>query len=244
MVNDGFNDIECFFFDLDGTLLDISDEVFGEEYMKLLVQQFIDIFSPKDFLNYFMKSVDALMEHKDYDNFAIESFLSKFNELSGIEREEAWRRLEQFYSNEFGELKKHVIDSPASRSLIKTLQSKGKKILLATNPVFPEIATRRRVDWAGLDYENDFIFVPHITNSNAVKPDPRYYHNLIEMVKVDPSKILMVGNDYMYDGSASQVGIKTWIVDKNISHLEYRDKYQIDYEGSLEELLVKVNSMD
>ncbi len=77
-----------------------------------------------------------------------------------------------------------------------------------------------------------------------MKPDPRYYHNLIELVDTDPSKILMVGNDYLYDGSASQVGIKTWIVDINRSHSDYRDKFQIDYEGSLKELLDRVNDMD
>ncbi len=145
METDGFNDIECFFFDLDGTLLDISDDIFGQEYTKLLAKYFIDIFEPQEFLKYFMTSVDALMEHKDYENYAIESFLSKFNELSGVDRDEAWRRLEEFYSNDFGELQKYVNDSSLSKSLVNSIQSKGKKILLATNPVFPEIATRQRV---------------------------------------------------------------------------------------------------
>ena len=209
MSTDDFNNIDCFFFDLDGTLLNISDEIFEKEYMKLLVKHFIDLFTPEKFLNYFMTSVEALMQHNDYESYAIESFVAKFSELSGMERDEAWRRLIEFYSNDFGQLQKYVVESPVSNSLIKSIQSKGKKILLATNPVFPEIATRQRVEWANLDYENDFIFIPHITNSNAVKPDPQYYQNLMDIVNVPAEKILMVGNDFLYDGSASLVGIKT-----------------------------------
>ncbi|OLS23870.1 MAG: Pyrophosphatase PpaX [Candidatus Heimdallarchaeota archaeon LC_2] len=244
MSTDDFNNIECFFFDLDGTLLNISDQIFEQEYTKLLVNHFIDVFTPGEFLDYFMTSVEALMKHNDYENYVIESFLSKFSELSGMGRDDAWNRLHEFYSNNFGQLQKYVIESPVSKSLIKSLESRGKKIVLATNPVFPEIATRQRVKWANLDYENDFIFIPHISNSNAVKPDPQYYQNLLDIVNVPAEKILMVGNDFLYDGSASLVGIKTWIIDNNRSHLEYKDKLQIDYEGSLEDLLIRINSMD
>ena len=77
-----------------------------------------------------------------------------------------------------------------------------------------------------------------------MKPDPQYYQNLMDIVNVPAEKILMVGNDFLYDGSASLVGIKTWIIDNNRSHTEFKDKFKIDYEGSLEELLTRVNSMD
>lgn len=239
---DTLNKIECFFFDLDGTLLNIPDQDFELEYSRLIASSFIDTYNPETFFSYFLPSVEALMMHKDYNSYVIESFLSKFSELSGMGKEDVWDRLHSFYTNEFGELQKLVKPSTVPKELIQEIQSQNKKVILATNPVFPEIATRQRVEWAGLDYNSDFLFVPHVNNSTAVKPDPQYYYNLIDLVNVQPNNILMVGNDYLYDGSASQVGIKTWIVDYNQSHLEYKDKFQIDYEGSLEELLVRLNS--
>lgn len=236
------NSIECFFFDLDGTLLNISDQDFELEYSKLIAKSFIDLYNPETFFSYFLPSVEALMNHKDYDKYVIDSFLSKFTELSGMGRDDIWDRLHNFYTNDFRRLQNLVKPTTISRELIDNIQSQGKKVILATNPVFPEIATRQRVEWAGLDYNSDFLFVPHVNNSTAVKPDSQYYHNLIDLVDVQPNNILMVGNDYLYDGSASQVGIKTWIVNFNQSHLEYKDKFQIDYEGSLEDLLVRINS--
>ncbi|MCE7735190.1 MAG: HAD family hydrolase [Candidatus Heimdallarchaeota archaeon] len=235
------NSIECFFFDLDGTLLNISDQDFELMYSKLIANSFKDLYNPETFFSYFLPSVEALMNHRDYSTNVIESFLSKFSELSGMGKDEIWERLHNFYTNDFGKLQNLVKPSTISKDLIDKIQSQNKKVVLATNPVFPEIATKQRVEWAGLDYNSDFLFVPHVSNSTAVKPDPQYYHNLIDIVKIEPSKILMVGNDYLYDGSASQVGIKTWIVDFNQSHLDYKDKFQIDYEGSLEELLVRIN---
>ncbi|MHA2278756.1 MAG: HAD family hydrolase [Candidatus Kariarchaeaceae archaeon] len=240
---DSLENIECFFFDLDGTLLDLSDDKFDVEYIKLITNYFIDHYDPETFLSYFMPSVEALMSHDDNENLVIESFLDKFSELSGMKRDDVWNNLHGFYSSDFGYLRDHVNPTPISRSLIDKIQSMGKKIVLATNPVFPEIATRQRVEWAGLNYDEDFLYVPHVNNSRTVKPNPKYYQNLIEMVNIPPEKILMVGNDFLYDGSASQVGIKTWIVDFNQSHLEYKDKFQIDHVGSLDELFKLINTI-
>ena len=242
MEDGNLNNIECFFFDLDGTLLDLSDKAFDVEYSKLITNYFKEQYDPNTFLSYFMPAVEALMKHNDYTKPIIDSFLDKFNELSGMDRNEVWEQLSGFYSSDFGNLRDHVNPTPISKSLIRYLQSKKKKIVLATNPVFPEIATRQRVEWAGLDYDNDFIFVPTVSNSSSLKPDPHYFRTLMDMVNVPAEKILMIGNDFLYDGSASRVGIKTWIVNINQSNLEYKNKFHIDYEGSLEELFDKVKT--
>ena len=112
MFENGLDNIECFFFDLDGTLLNIPDELFEEKYSKLIVRSFMDVYDTETFFSYFLPSVEALMNHKDYNNHVIESFLLKFSELSGMDKEEVWNRLHNFYATDFGQLQNLVTKSP------------------------------------------------------------------------------------------------------------------------------------
>jgi FMN phosphatase YigB (HAD superfamily) len=57
------------------------------------------------------------------------------------------------------------------------------------------------------------------------------------MAGVKAEQSLMVGNDYFFDMAASKLGIKTWMTDNYRGHPEYKDKFRIDYQGSLEQLL-------
>ena len=51
----------------------------------------------------------------------------------------------------------------------------------------------------------------------------------------------MVGNDFLFDMSASSIGIKTWMIDNYQSNLEFKEKYSVDYKGSLVELYNLLN---
>ena len=57
----------------------------------------------------------ALMNHRDYSTNVIESFLSKFSELSGMGNEEIWERLHNFYTKDFGKLQNLVKPSTISK---------------------------------------------------------------------------------------------------------------------------------
>ena len=54
---------------------------------------------------------------------------------------------------------------------IKKLKEMGYPLVLATNPIFPRVATMQRIDWAGLDVE-DFELVTVYENFNYSKPNP------------------------------------------------------------------------
>ena len=88
-------------------------------------------------------------------------------------------------------------------------------MILATNPIFPSIATLQRVSWAGLDKDN-FSLITTYENSTYCKPNPKYYEEIIQKMNLDPSECIMVGNDAIEDIAAGVTGMKVYIITNNL----------------------------
>jgi FMN phosphatase YigB (HAD superfamily) len=91
------------------------------------------------------------------------------------------------------------------------LKSKGIRIVLATNPLFPAIATHSRARWAGLHPE-DFELITTYENSRHCKPNPDYYRDILETLKVRPEECVMVGNDVGEDMIAGELGMQVFLL--------------------------------
>lgn len=84
-------------------------------------------------------------------------------------------------------------------------------MVLATNPIFPAVATRKRVVWAGLSV-NDFELVTTYENSHSCKPNPAYYREILQKIGVSSEACLMVGNDVTEDMVAKTLGMKVFLL--------------------------------
>jgi FMN phosphatase YigB (HAD superfamily) len=89
----------------------------------------------------------------------------------------------------------------------------GYEVALATNPIFPSIATRKRISWTGLDY-NDFKLVTTYENSSFCKPNLKYYEEILSKLGYQANECLMVGNDVAEDMIASKLGMKVFLLPK------------------------------
>ena len=106
--------------------------------------------------------------------------------------------------------------------MIDILKQKNIPIILATNPIFPAVATEARISWAGLD-KNDFLFYTTYENSRYCKPNPKYYLEVAEKLGVKPEECLMVGNDTLDDMVAETVGMKVFLLTNNLVNRESKD---------------------
>ena len=95
--------------------------------------------------------------------------------------------------------------------MIKKLKAKGLRVALATNPLFPAVATESRIRWAGLDLK-DFDLVTTYENSSFCKPNPAYYKEIMEKLGVSAEECVMVGNDVQEDGAAAKLGMRVFIL--------------------------------
>jgi len=77
---------------------------------------------------------------------------------------------------------------------------------------------------------------------HATKPNPHYYQEIMEIIKVVPEHCLMVGNDVEEDLVAKTLGMQTFLVE---DHMLNRKNLPIvtDYQGKLEILLDFVSNL-
>jgi hypothetical protein len=76
----------------------------------------------------------------------------------------------------------------------------GYRIAIATNPIFPAIATRERLRWAGLAPEDyPFEIISTYENFHFGKPHPAYYLELIAQLGWPDTGFVVVGNDMDLD---------------------------------------------
>ena len=77
-------------------------------------------------------------------------FWNSFSKDLSIRREEVETEVLDFYGNDFNQAICTTRPDPFAAEIIRYLKEKGKKVYLATNPVFPRCATMNRIRWAGL----------------------------------------------------------------------------------------------
>ncbi|MCI5652116.1 MAG: HAD family hydrolase [Ruminococcus bromii] len=204
--------IDTIFFDLDGTLLPMDNDIFTKGYFKGLVGKLAPYgYDPKQIVDGVWRGTAAMVKNdgsrpnKDAFWATFEPFIPNWNP--------AHRALtDTFYSEEFREAKRFTGENPLARPLIDTLKRDGLHVVLATNPLFPANGIETRLNWIGLT-SSDFELVTTYENMHYCKPNPKYYTEILEMLGKKPEECLMVGNNTDEDCAAAQAaGMKTILV--------------------------------
>jgi len=228
--------IKNYLFDLDGTLLPLNEDDFLEKYMTLIGQKFFEIgLDPKVMIKRLWTGTKAMVENngeKTNEDVFWDIFYPESDNHSDLKS-----KLEKFYQNEFNHVFDSTIPSDYSEKIIKTLKDKGANVYLLTNPIFPKVATLRRIEWAGLNAE-DFIYITTYENSSFAKPNIKYYQTIMEKFNLKPSETMMVGNDVYEDMIASELGMRTYLIKDCIKNT-YGKKYKHFEQGTLEEFYKK-----
>lgn len=203
--------INTVLFDLDGTLLPHDLSVFAKTYFQLLSKRLIkEGFGREDLGQILVSSLNAV-KNSDGTKLNCEVFWQSMAEKFGSDIRVLENKLEDFYTNEFCELKKVCSYNPLVPKLIKRLKDEGYRLILATNPVFPPIASEIRASWGGVDVR-DFELLTHYGNFHTSKPSVEYYKELIKTADIDVNTALMVGNDARDDGAAREAGIDVFLI--------------------------------
>lgn len=203
--------IKAIFFDLDGTLLPMDQEVFVNAYLgglaKLLAPRG---YEPKAVAAALWKGTKDMMKN-DGTLRNDRVFWNSFSEILGEDIRKEESLLDEFYAGDFQLVKNVCGYTDRSKRLVDSLKARGFTVVLATSPLFPNVATESRIRWAGLE-PGDFAYVTTYENSFYCKPNPTYYTDLCEKMGLDPEEVLMVGNDVGDDMVAETVGMKVFLL--------------------------------
>jgi len=134
--------------------------------------------------------------------------------FAGLYGEEALKdkgEIDGFYTEEFHLARDTCGFAPEANEIIQALKKAGKRLILATNPIFPAPGTRSRMSWAGLSPE-DFELITTYENSSFCKPNPAYYTQIMEKQNLKPEECLMVGNDVGEDMVSETLGMKVFLL--------------------------------
>lgn len=203
--------IKYVFFDLDGTLLPMDQDLFIKIYFKDLSAVFARKgYDPKAFYDSLMRSID-LMINNSSDMTNEEVFWKCLCEDLGTGVMDMNDDIDEFYHGDFLNARKACSCNPLVKQAVDTLKAKGKRLMVATNPVFPAIASETRMQWGGV-YPEDFEYITTYSNSKRCKPNIEYYLFLAEKFGCDPNECLMVGNDVSDDMPARDAGWKVFLV--------------------------------
>ncbi|HHY35963.1 MAG TPA: HAD family hydrolase [Firmicutes bacterium] len=199
-------------FDLDGTLVPVDMDFFYKAYVKEVSTRFAPIIPPDVFQEALLKSTYEMISNLDPALTNHEAFARAFSRRVGRDWEEVWPVFQNFYRHDFGRLKRFVPENPHARSVVTQVLKAGWDIVLATNAVFPEIAIRERMRWVNID-DLPWKYITTLDNMHYCKPQLQYYEEILDILKLDPSTCVMVGNDVEEDMIAQKLGMKTFLVE-------------------------------
>ena len=228
-------------FDLDGTLLPMDQDVFVKAYFGLLAKKMAPYGYDPQLLIKGIWAGTASMVKNDGSTTNEEAFWKTFAQVMGdpeIRRHEPV--FEEFYREDFQQVRSSCGYAEEAAEVVNMLKEKGVPVILATNPLFPAIATQSRIRWAGLEPE---AFESYTTyeHTHYCKPNPAYYREILEKHSLDPADCLMVGNDVGEDMVAKQRGMDVFLLTHCLINKEETDISQYPNGGftELKEYLMK-----
>ena len=148
-------------FDLDGTLLPVDTDRFVEQYMRAIAPQVQNFFEhPGEFTKILWESTHEMIRNDDPNLTNQDVFTKSFLEKTGIQKSDIWPIFDRFYEDHFPKLKEYTEPTGISREIVQIAKEQGRKVLIATNPVFPRAAIYERLKWLELeDFPFDLVTV-------------------------------------------------------------------------------------
>jgi FMN phosphatase YigB (HAD superfamily) len=131
--------------------------------------------------------------------------------------------------------------NPLASRLIQRVKELGYTIVIATNPLFPKVATHGRIGWAGFSPE-DVSYITTYETCTYCKPSMNYYREILERIGKDPSECMMVGNDVKEDMGVDELGLKRYLITDCLINPNNDDITDIPH-GTMEDFLTYLDTL-
>ncbi len=210
------------FFDLDGTLLPMDQDAFTKDYFKRLAGKLAPLgYEPERLVKSVWAGTAAMVKNNG-ERTNEEAFWQCFLGLYGESCRKDKPAFDEFYEKEFQGAKAACGFNPQAAQTVEAMKAMGLRLVLATNPIFPAVATESRIRWAGLRPE-DFLLYTTYENSRFCKPNPAYYQALLDQLGLAAEECLMVGNDAEEDTAAQETGMPVFLLTDCLINRKGRD---------------------
>ncbi len=215
--------ITTILFDLDGTLLPMDQDNFIRAYFGALAKKLAPHgYESKKLLDTIWRGTGAMIKNNG-SKLNCEVFWDEFVRVYGEKGKSDSYLFDEFYEQDFDrEVSVSCGYNENASWAINQIKDMGFKVALATNPLFPTSATMSRIKWAGLD-RDDFELVTTYDNSRHCKPNLDYYRDILAELGVSAEECLMVGNDVGEDMIAEQLGMRVFLLPRDLINKQGKD---------------------
>lgn len=202
-------------FDLDGTLLPQDQNEFIKNYFYSLTKKLVLLgYDSEKFIKGIQIGTNAMIQNQGKETNE-KVFWDIFEEITTYKKDIISEHFMDYYINEFNELGQSVKQYVGLNEVLLNLKEKGYQLILATNPLFPPIATQNRIKWAGID-SGVFSHITTYDNSYYSKPNIKYYQEIFDDFEMLPEESIMIGNDMIEDLVITELGCDIYIVTDNL----------------------------
>ena len=229
-------------FDLDGTLLPMDQDPFGEWYLPRLAQYAAPEGIPAEEVLKLIYRGWAAMVRNDGSATNETVFNRCLRDAYPQQAEAISRGMLAYYSGPFQEAKWLTAPSPFAQRAVAAAGKHDRDVYLATNPDFPRPGTEMRIRWAGID-PAAFRDISSYENSSFCKPSVGYFREFLQRNGLHPEECLMIGNDAWEDMAIRELGVPVYLV---TDCLENKQGLPLDgaaWTGSLEALVEKLEAL-
>lgn len=226
--------IRAVLFDLDGTLLPMEQDDFANAYVGGLVQAAApNGYRADQMAQAILDGTKAMVKNtgtKTNEEVFWDVLVQSFGESI---RKDA-HMFDEFYRTDFQKVRYSCGYSPRAKEIVNLAKECGFETVLATNPLFPSVATESRIAWAGLDV-SDFLFFTAYEESRYCKPNLAYYQTIFERLRLSPEECLMIGNDVGEDMIVSRMGASVFLLTDCLINRKNEDISQFPH-GNFDDL--------
>ncbi len=229
-------------FDLDGTLLPMDQDTFAAAYVRGLAKTAAPYgYEPNRFAKAIMEGTVAMVKN-DGSKTNEAAFWDSLAANYGDEVKNHKHIFDDFYRTEFQQIKALCGFTPKAAELIRQVKERGFQTALATNPLFPSVATESRIRWAGLRAE-DFACCTTYEYAHYCKPNLDYYREVLAQLQLSPEECLMVGNDVTEDMIAQQLGIRVFLLTDCLINKNHTDISHYP-QGNFDDLFAYIDMLE
>lgn len=233
--------INTILFDLDGTLLSLDQDDFIQTYFYLIGKRFERLgYDKKTFVKAVWAGTEAMIKNTGEVTNEVK-FWEVFSAIIKDNHLQIQNEFVEFYEMDYDYVKTTTKMNELAKKCVELLKEKGYKLILTTNPVFPKIATIKRIQWSGLD-PNDFELITTYENSSFCKPNLKYYQSVLKTINKTPEECMMIGNDVKEDMCVVDLNIKTYLLTENLINPDSLDLTNLP-QGNFEDLYSYINNL-
>ncbi|MDD5822966.1 MAG: HAD family hydrolase [Firmicutes bacterium] len=233
--------IKAVLYDLDGTLLPMNTESFVQIYFETLAKKMAESGFGAEVKAAMGEGMQAMLDNdgsRTNEEVMLEVFRKYFE---GEKFDQINQAFMDYYKNEFAATREACRREPAAAETVEMVRNLGLKQVVATQPIFPAVATMQRVAWSGCDHSM-FDRITTYENSSHAKPSLDYYREILDKQGLQPEECLMVGNNTDEDMVVTELGMKVFLLTEELLNRSGKDINQYPH-GDFEDLKAYIKNI-